>query len=212
MKIEPGKYYRTRDGKKVGPMYCYKPDSDFGWAEVRQAYGRWGHDGEDGDALGPLGGATSGDIVAEWIEAPQVDLTTITTPYGLRKHAHRALGGGVEMTDYNDGKWHGWNGGECPVHPRSTVEPIWLEGRQGKGSLILEAERVSWGGKFDVPVAFRVIKEHREPRKWWLIEWGDGEKTTAIRDGESEAEISAAWLRGRGRANVNIIPVIEKLP
>ena len=26
------------------------------------------------------------------------------------------------MTSYNDGKWHGWNGGECPVHPETEVE------------------------------------------------------------------------------------------
>ncbi len=28
------------------------------------------------------------------------------------------------MTNYNDGKWHGWNGGECPVHPDSEVEVV----------------------------------------------------------------------------------------
>jgi len=25
------------------------------------------------------------------------------------------------MTDYNDGKIHGWNGGPCPVHPKTEV-------------------------------------------------------------------------------------------
>jgi len=29
------------------------------------------------------------------------------------------------MTDYNDGKIHGWNGGDCPVHP-DTVVKVWL--------------------------------------------------------------------------------------
>ena len=24
------------------------------------------------------------------------------------------------MVDYNDGNWHGWDGGECPVHPESV--------------------------------------------------------------------------------------------
>ena len=23
--------------------------------------------------------------------------------------------------NYNDGRWHGWNGGECPVHPETVV-------------------------------------------------------------------------------------------
>ena len=30
------------------------------------------------------------------------------------------------MTDYNDGKWHGWNGGECPVHPESELK-VWFQ-------------------------------------------------------------------------------------
>jgi hypothetical protein len=28
------------------------------------------------------------------------------------------------MTDYNDGKWHGWNGGECPVDPEALVDVV----------------------------------------------------------------------------------------
>lgn len=31
------------------------------------------------------------------------------------------------MTDYNDGKWHGWNGGKCPVHPKSNVCGIYMD-------------------------------------------------------------------------------------
>lgn len=26
-----------------------------------------------------------------------------------------------EMTDYRDGYWHRWNGGECPVNPKDKV-------------------------------------------------------------------------------------------
>ncbi len=28
------------------------------------------------------------------------------------------------MTDYNDGEWHGWNGGECPVNPEAVVDVV----------------------------------------------------------------------------------------
>jgi hypothetical protein len=28
------------------------------------------------------------------------------------------------MTDYNDGKWHKWNGGECPVDPQAVVDVV----------------------------------------------------------------------------------------
>ena len=34
------------------------------------------------------------------------------------------------MTNYNDGKWHGWNGGECPVHPKSMVDAVWHDANQ----------------------------------------------------------------------------------
>lgn len=78
------------------------------------------------------------------------------------------------MTDFNDGKWHGWNGGECPVHPMSEVElrfsdPYhhWLD--RGR-----EAGFFSWSHRTDDQpnggniVAFRVVKEHREPREIWV--------------------------------------------
>ena len=28
------------------------------------------------------------------------------------------------MEDYNDGGWHLWNGGECPVHSKTVVEAV----------------------------------------------------------------------------------------
>lgn len=27
--------------------------------------------------------------------------------------------------DYNNGEWHGWNGGDRPVHPKSKVDYVW---------------------------------------------------------------------------------------
>ncbi len=82
------------------------------------------------------------------------------------------------MTNYNDGKWHGWNGGECPVHPLSEVEAVCTSiAPSGFG-------RASWkvAGEIDwasgVPsnvIAFRVVKEHREPREFWANEYSSGE-------------------------------------
>ena len=69
------------------------------------------------------------------------------------------------MSNYNDGRWHGWNGGECPVHPKSIVNII------GPGSdgtdglwLSLPAGHVDWSSSG----AFRVTKEFREPRDFWI--------------------------------------------
>ena len=72
------------------------------------------------------------------------------------------------MTDYNDGNWHGWNGGECPVHPKSVVEYITAtDGESTYGEV--EARRLSWVDDEDgwIVVAFRVVKEYREPRECW---------------------------------------------
>ena len=71
------------------------------------------------------------------------------------------------MTNYNDGSWWGWNGGECPVHPETVVEIQHANREQ------IEACDVRWTKKNfsgDV-VAFRVIKEHKEPREVWMYEY-----------------------------------------
>lgn len=67
------------------------------------------------------------------------------------------------MTDYNDGKWHAWNGGECPVHPKSKVKTFW-ENSPGAPYEIYEAGAMPWSHGEDEPniVAFRVVKEYRE--------------------------------------------------
>lgn len=71
------------------------------------------------------------------------------------------------MTNYNDDKWHGWNGGECPVHPNSVVEAVWISG----GPFRSEQRKASdffWNAPFSKIIAFRVVKEYREPREWWV--------------------------------------------
>lgn len=71
------------------------------------------------------------------------------------------------MTNYNDGNWHGWNGGECPVHPETLVEFIaladgvpWFNNR--------EAKYCVWRDGDTSIIAFRVVREYRKPREWWL--------------------------------------------
>jgi len=64
MKIEVGKYYRTRDGRKVGPM-----DEEFGffWVEGRDRLDdpEWSRDGTN---RGMPGQTSADDLVAEWTE------------------------------------------------------------------------------------------------------------------------------------------------
>lgn len=73
--------------------------------------------------------------------------------------------------DYNDGNWHGWNGGECPVHPKSLIEYFWAAGPHHgmKERIAGEDEKQSypsWSGQLK---AFRVVKPYREPRVWYAV-------------------------------------------
>ena len=77
------------------------------------------------------------------------------------------------MNDYNDGKIHGWNGGECPVHPESVVT-TWM--RCGKCVEGWQATSFGWGhygGKGDI-VCFQVTKPYVEPKVIWVNEYKAG--------------------------------------
>lgn len=75
----------------------------------------------------------------------------------------------MTQVNYNDGLWHGWNGGECPVHRDTIVEIVTSAPIGGLNEGM--ACRFVWdhADYLGNPlVAFRVIKEHREPREWWI--------------------------------------------
>ena len=78
------------------------------------------------------------------------------------------------MTNYNDGNWHGWNGGECPMHGRCDVQIVWQfkDGTIRDGQSTGPAYDWNWeGNEHGDIVAFRVIKEHQEPREFWVHPW-----------------------------------------
>jgi hypothetical protein len=80
------------------------------------------------------------------------------------------------MTNYNDGNWHGWNGGDRPVHPYTVVE-VFCDGEKLTPG---EADCFAWSkdGYADI-VAFRVVKEHKEPEVIWVDDentvWDDAD-------------------------------------
>ena len=73
------------------------------------------------------------------------------------------------MSDYNDGNWHGWNGGECPVHPKSVVSGIEQSGTRWQA----EAFANDWSS---FRGAFRVVEVYCEPRTFWVKFYPDGPK------------------------------------
>lgn len=74
------------------------------------------------------------------------------------------------MTNYNDGKIHGWNGGECPVHPEAVVK-FWTN---SGGIDPVKAKCLRWKhtdeGLGDI-IAFQVVKAYVEPKVIWVNEY-----------------------------------------
>lgn len=68
------------------------------------------------------------------------------------------------MTNYNDGRWHGFNGEKLPLHNKTQIIAV----------VQVEFEEVEIWRRMvgEAPwkniIAFRVIREHREPREFWI--------------------------------------------
>lgn len=102
------------------------------------------------------------------------------------------------MTDYNNGKVHGWNGGECPVHPETVVQ-VWFRSGPDK---IDAAFFFLWthGMKYGDIIAFKVVKPYVEPPKpfeEWGIKHKDGSVSTQRWTRRERAEELARHLDGR---------------
>lgn len=89
--------------------------------------------------------------------------------------------------DYNDGKIHGWNGGDCPVHPESLVN-YWMSAGEFSCKA---AGTLNWlhnSDEYDI-IAFRVIEQHVEPKTVWVNEYADG---AAVHYAEESAKQQAS--------------------
>jgi hypothetical protein len=68
--------------------------------------------------------------------------------------------------NYNDGNWHPWTGGDCPVQ-NSTVDVMFHDGRT-----ITDTDSDEWDWSLytcTTIVAFKVTKEFKaEPREFWI--------------------------------------------
>lgn len=108
------------------------------------------------------------------------------------------------MTDYNDGKVHGWNGGDCPVHPLSLVKVFQ---RGILSSFDYKANNVYWGhnnSSSDI-VAFQVVKEYKEPMVIWMNMYGNDYAYT-FKTKEEAMKFSG---KGAKRIAVKLIEVQE---
>jgi hypothetical protein len=134
LKIEAGKFYCTRDGRKVGPMkvnslFCYI------YGKGSSIDPEWKLNGEHKDGFGLT---RDDDLIAKWSDAP--DLTAITTPFGLldaaTQEALRKHGGPYDW--YLLGEWSetfaesGWSFDVAyrvkPTPPAPKVETVTIRG------------------------------------------------------------------------------------
>lgn len=74
------------------------------------------------------------------------------------------------MTDYNDGQIYGWNGGKCPVHPKSKVNAWFRSGYVVEGHEAGTWRWTHYGSKVDI-VTFQVITPYVEPVTVWGNLW-----------------------------------------
>lgn len=63
--------------------------------------------------------------------------------------------------DYNDGKWHVHNGGECPLHPKTIVDITWYDGIKYRN---VTPQIYDWF----LPLMFRVVTPYVEPREGYI--------------------------------------------
>lgn len=103
------------------------------------------------------------------------------------------------MTNYSDGRIHGWNGGNggaCPVHPKSVVL-VWRRGSCRNHPDL--AGNFNWQhglSNLDI-IAFQVTKEYREPKTIWVNEYGAIQTVhTSREDAERSARNQSYRLAG----------------
>lgn len=123
MKIEAGKYYKTRDGRKVGPMVVIGCEDDMGheyvFSDGDGRPGRWNTEGEDGNANACERFSRS-NLIAEWSDP--IDLSNPHgTAFGLlppevQEAMKAAYEAGALVEFFNGEEWD---------FPRG---PVWVKG------------------------------------------------------------------------------------
>lgn len=99
------------------------------------------------------------------------------------------------MNDYNDGNWHGWNGGECPVHPKSEVLVTIHEGLLYARLEIAYAGSLEWDAGDSPIVAFRLVKKFEEPKVIWVNEYENTFVSHPTKEMAEEDSVSGTALR-----------------
>lgn len=75
------------------------------------------------------------------------------------------------MTDYKEGVWYGWNGGDCPVGLKDMVKVFFSDGTQNTKDF--KGEEYNWLADIGQKtiVAFQITKKYVGPREFWINEY-----------------------------------------
>lgn len=80
-------------------------------------------------------------------------------------------------SEYEVGKWYGWNGGECPVHPQTVVQVRLYDQNADTCDMVQPAADWNWSHtSLSEIVAFRIVTPYVEPkpkRECWIVFGGD---------------------------------------
>tara|TARA_R110000782_G_scaffold3228_2_gene11938 strand:- start:29717 stop:30256 length:540 start_codon:yes stop_codon:yes gene_type:complete len=135
----------TREGKRVEITNNDLNDTKWPWLSN---HGQWYND--KGLAANYYKNSPQElDIVGPWVDTPVKPLV-----------------------DYNDGQWHSWSGGECPVHHLTFVRATFLTGIGDPRTEAKKAHMFNWKDLTSPIIAFKVTKEYVEPpkvpREFWV--------------------------------------------
>lgn len=106
MKIKAGKYYTTRDGRKVGPMEEFKVDSWCGFVDPDSGlvFCKNGNHGDGDDPIRPvIQNVPNLDLVAEWKDENNTSGPTLS-------------GDTIDYIAIDSLKWH-YNEGKNDMEP-----------------------------------------------------------------------------------------------
>jgi hypothetical protein len=107
VKLEEGKYYRTRDGRKVGPMQFYGAGYQLLFCCVNGLERFWRECGKHHFGCDEI------DLVAEWVEETTMDIYSLEKPLGMYPQEIRDA---LYAYDKSGGKvqaWGGWGWAFC---------------------------------------------------------------------------------------------------
>ena len=102
LKIEAGKFYRTRDGRKVGPMRIYEVEDET--FDVFDDGDHWGLNGLHAEGDPDFGHDPCQDLIAEWTDAMATDTTIPLAPTDPYAPLWRVLDAAYEQAANGKGK------------------------------------------------------------------------------------------------------------